>query len=46
MSRLEIIGKINTVLADYFNTHKGETVKAKEMMEYFVRAGILQRYRF
>ena len=31
MSRLEIIGKINTVLADYFNTHKGETVKAKEM---------------
>ena len=42
MSRLEIIGKINTVLADYFNTHKGETVKAKEMMEYFVRAGIFQ----
>jgi len=33
MSRLEITNKINTVLADYFNTHKGETVKAKEMMD-------------
>ena len=40
MIQLEIIRRINDVLADYFTKHQGETVKAKEMMDHFVQAGI------
>ena len=39
---LKKIEKINCVLADYFSKHKGEKVRAKDMMERFIEAGIFQ----
>jgi hypothetical protein len=45
MNKAEKIKKINVVLTDYFSKHKGETVKAKEMMGDFVKAGIFTEDR-
>lgn len=40
MIRSDIISKINTILAAYFDKHKGESILAKDMMPEFVKAGI------
>lgn len=45
MLRTEKINKINSVLSDYFSKHRGETVRAKEMMAEFIRAGIFTEDR-
>lgn len=45
MLRTEKINKINCVLSEYFSKHRGETVRAKEMMAEFIRAGIFTEDR-
>ena len=40
--RIDQINKINSVLADYFAKHPGTTIRAKEMMDSFIKANIFQ----
>ena len=45
MNKAEKIKRINAVLALYFSKHKGESVKAKDMMPAFIEAGIFESDR-
>lgn len=45
MNKAEKIKRINAVLASFFSKHKGETVKAKDMMPAFIEADIFEADR-
>lgn len=45
MNKAEKIKTINSVLASYFIEHKGESIKAKDMMPAFIKAGVFESDR-